>query len=88
MQVEHSLVRPVDVLDREHQRLLPAGSLDQRAHGGEDPVAHALRVLGVDPSVAATSAGTSMPSGRAISAARRSGGSSVTSSETSDSNPR
>ncbi len=39
------------------------------------------------PAFAATSRGTSMPSGRASSAARRSGGSSVTSSETSDSNP-
>ena len=46
-QVEHPLVGPVDVLDREDHRLATARGVDQRAHGGEQALAHLLRVLGL-----------------------------------------
>ena len=46
-QVEHPLVGPVDVLDREDHRLLTAGGVDQRPHGGEQALAHLLRVVGL-----------------------------------------
>ena len=46
-QVEHALVGPVDVLERDHHRVLPAHRLDQGAHRGEQAVAGLLRVVHV-----------------------------------------
>ena len=44
-QVEHSLVGPVDVVDREHQRAAPGDRLDHGAGGREERLAHPLRVV-------------------------------------------
>ncbi len=44
-QVEHPLVCPVDVLDRQQQRLARAHPLGQGADRGEERLAHPLRVL-------------------------------------------
>ena len=46
-QVEHSLVRPVDVLDREDDGPLAARRLDERANRREEPGADLLRVVGL-----------------------------------------
>ncbi len=46
-QVEHPLVRPVDVLDREDDRALAARRLDQRAHRREEAGADLLRIVGL-----------------------------------------
>ena len=43
--VEHAVVRPVDVLEGEHQRLLAGPRLDAGAQRGEERVAHALGVV-------------------------------------------
>ena len=43
--VEHAVVRPVDVLEREHERLLAGPGLDAGAEGREERVSHALRVV-------------------------------------------
>ena len=49
-----------------------AGRLDQRAHGGEQALAHLLRVLGL-AAVGPEPPGGSIPSGRPSAAASRSG---------------
>ena len=71
-QVEHSLVGPVDVLEREHERAAPGDRLDHGADGGEERLAHPLRVR---PRTARRSSGGSRPSGigeqRGVPLARR-----------------
>ena len=47
-QVEHPLVGPVDVLDGEDHRLAPCRRLDQGADCREEPVAHLLRIVGLE----------------------------------------
>ena len=44
-QVEHAVVGPVDVLEREDERLLARAGLHRRAHGREERLAQLLRVL-------------------------------------------
>ena len=87
-QVEHSLVGPVDVLDARGPGasgwLAPSTASARRRRSGR---ASPARPRSRARPTRATSAGTSIPSGRAISAASRSGGSSVTSSVTSASSP-
>ena len=59
-QVEHPLVGPVDVLDREHERPPPGDPLDDRADGREERLAHPLRVrprMGEAPRAARCRAG-------------------------------
>ncbi len=41
-EVEHPRIRPVDVLEGEHERRPPADRLDERAHRGERPLAQLL----------------------------------------------
>ena len=44
-QIEHPLVRPVDVLPHEHQRPITRQALHARAHGREEDFARLLGIL-------------------------------------------
>jgi hypothetical protein len=49
-QVEHSVVGPVDVLERQDQWVPLGHRFDRRANRGEECLSHALRVVGVERS--------------------------------------